>query len=129
MRFLLLNQNFYPDVVSTGQHLTELAIALIERGHEVTVVASRRAYDDPERRFPNRETWRGVRIIRVPSTGFGKASAWRRAADFGSFIAACCLRLIFMRRHDVVVALTTPPLISFLGPGWRRSGGRGFIIG
>jgi hypothetical protein len=34
---LLLNQTFYPDVVSTAQHLTDLALSLVERGHEVTV--------------------------------------------------------------------------------------------
>ena len=40
MKFLLLNQTFYPDVVSTAQHLADLAVGLVERGHEVTVVAT-----------------------------------------------------------------------------------------
>jgi glycosyltransferase involved in cell wall biosynthesis len=40
------------------------------------------------------------------------------AADFASFLLFCCARLLFLPRHDVVVALTTPPLISFLG-AWR----------
>ena len=30
MKILLLNQTFYPDVVSTAQHLTDLAVALAE---------------------------------------------------------------------------------------------------
>lgn len=118
MRILLLNQAFYPDVVSTAQHLSDLATALAERGHEVTVVAGRRAYDEPEKLFPSGETWRGVRIRRIYSTRFGKSAKWRRAADFASFIFFCCARLLFLRRHDVVVALTTPPLISFIG-AWR----------
>lgn len=118
MKILLLNQAFYPDVVSTAQHLGELAAALAEKGHEVTVVTGRRAYDDPEKLFPARETWRGVRIFRVFSTRFGKQAKWRRAADFASFIVNCCARLAFLPRHDVVVALTTPPLISFIG-AWR----------
>ncbi len=42
LRILLLNQCFYPDVVSTAQHLTDLATALTVRGHEVTVIASDR---------------------------------------------------------------------------------------
>jgi len=118
LKFLLLNQAFHPDVVSTAQHLSDLASALAEKGHEVTVVAGRRAYDHPETEFPAKETWRGVRIFRVYSTRFGKQTKWRRAADFASFIFFCCARLAFMRRHDVVVALTTPPLISFIG-AWR----------
>ncbi len=115
MRFLLLNQTFHPDVMATGQYLTEVALRLAERGHEVTVVTSRRAYDDPEMQFPREETWRGIRIIRVGSTGFGKGTRWKRVADFGSFLALCALRLAFLRRQDAVVALTSPPFIGFLG--------------
>ena len=118
MKILLLNQTFYPDVDSTAQHLSELAVALAEKGHEITVVTGRRAYDEPEKLFPDRETWRGVRIFRVFSTRFGKRAKWRRAADFASFILFGCARLACLPRQDVVVALTTPPLISFIG-AWR----------
>jgi glycosyltransferase involved in cell wall biosynthesis len=113
--FLLLNQTFYPDVMATGQYLTEVALRLVERGHQVTVVTSRRAYDNPETQFAKMDTWRGIRIYRVGSTGFGKGAKWRRAADFASFLGLCSLRLALLPRHDVVVALTSPPLISFLG--------------
>src|SRR5690348_4959609 len=112
MRFLLLNQTFYPDVVSTAQHLSDLALELVKRGHEVTVLASRRAYDEPGKVFPKAETWRGIRIIRIGATGFGKGARWRRAADFASFLSLCCLRLLTLPRPDAVVALTSPPLIS-----------------
>ena len=118
MKILLLNQTFYPDVVSTAQHLSDLSVALVERGHYVSIVAGRRAYDDPETLFPAREQWRGVNIIRVFSTRFGKKSKLRRALDFASFLFFCCGRLLFLPRQDVVVALTTPPLISFIG-AWR----------
>ena len=115
MTFLLLNQTFWPDHVATGQYLTEVAQELVRRGHGVTVVTSRRAYDHPETLFPERETWRGIHIIRIGSTGFGKGAKWRRAADFASFLVMCAWRLLLLRRHDVVVALTSPPLISVFG--------------
>src|SRR5213075_2325826 len=115
MKILLLNQAFHPDVVSSGQHLTDLALALVERGHAVTVVTGRRAYDNPGVRFARRERWNGIEIIRVASTGFGKAAKWKRAADFASFMACCCCRLAALPRHDAVVALTSPPLVSFIG--------------
>ena len=114
MKILILNQAFYPDVVSTAQHASDLAKALTQVGHEVTVVCSSRGYDDPRVRFPQRETWNAVNIIRVRSTGFGKASRWRRAADFSTFMASCALRVWRLQRFDVVVAMTSPPLISFL---------------
>jgi glycosyltransferase involved in cell wall biosynthesis len=115
LKFLLLNQTFYPDVMATGQYLQELALELVRRGHEVTVVTSRRAYDHPEKRFPKSETWRGIRIHRVGATGFGKTAKWRRASDFATFMFCCAARLAFMPRPDAIIALTSPPLISFLG--------------
>ncbi len=115
MRILLLNQCFYPDVVSTAQHLTDLALRLTERGHRVTVLSSRRGYDDPAQRFSARETWRGVDIIRIPCLGFGKVSRSLRCLDFVAYLLICFVRLMFLPRHDVTVALTSPPLISFLG--------------
>ncbi len=127
MTFLLLNQTFHPDVASTAQHLSDLAVGLAERGHQVTVVTSRRAYDDPKKLFPKSETWRGIRIIRVGSTGFGKGARWKRALDFGSFLLLCSLRLATLPRHDAIVALTSPPLISYLGAWLAKIRGSRFF--
>lgn len=120
MRVLLLNQTFYPDVVATAQVLSDFAVGLVERGHHVTAIASQRAYDNPAQRFPARETWRGVEIQRLPSAGFGKTARWRRAADFGFFSAVTTLRLLTLPRYDAVVALTSPPLVSYLATWFCR---------
>jgi colanic acid biosynthesis glycosyl transferase WcaI len=128
LRILLLNQCFYPDVVSTAQHLTDLATALASRGHDVTVISSDRGYDDPATRFARREEWNGIEIIRIPSLSLGKKSRWRRAFNFGSFLLLCSLRLLTMRRFDVVVALTSPPLISFLAALFVKLKGGSFYF-
>jgi colanic acid biosynthesis glycosyl transferase WcaI len=125
MRITLINQTFYPDVVSSGQHLKDLAVRLAECGHEVTVVASRRAYDSPHKLFPKRETWRGIKIYRVSNTGFGKRSKLSRIIDFGTFILSCCWQLCWLPKPDLVVAMTSPPIISFIGALFARiRGGR-----
>lgn len=125
LKFLLLNQCFYPDVVSTAQHLTDLAMELAARGHEVTVLTGDRGYDDATTRFPRRELWNGITIIRVPSLSLGKNRRWRRALTFGSFLVVCSLRLLILQHFDVVVALTSPPLISFLAALFvKLKGGR-----
>ena len=80
----------------------------------MTVVASRRGYDDPSLRLPRRETWNGIEIIRIDSLALGKKSRWRRAVTFASFWFSCILTLLRLPKFDVVVALTSPPLISFL---------------
>jgi len=128
MKILLLNQCFYPDVVSTAQHAGDLVAALTELGHEVTVVASTRAYDNPDLKFPKEEQWHGCRILRVFTLALGKTSKWRRVANFASFFISCVLRLIFLPRYDVVMALTSPPLISLLGALYVKLKGGRFIF-
>jgi glycosyltransferase involved in cell wall biosynthesis len=128
MRFLLLNQCFHPDVMATAQQLTDLALGLKEKGHDVTVVTGDRGYDNPEQRFPRRENWKGINIIRISSLAMGKQSRWRRAVSFASFMVNCTARLSVLPRFDVVVALTSPPLISFLGSAFTRIKGGKFFF-
>jgi colanic acid biosynthesis glycosyl transferase WcaI len=120
VRILILNQAFFPDVVSTAQHASDLARALVAEGNEVHVVCSQRAYDSPSVRFSRDENWDGVSIHRIPATGLGKATKWRRAIDIGSFYASFVARLCTLGRFDTAVALTSPPLISFVGMVFAR---------
>jgi glycosyltransferase involved in cell wall biosynthesis len=127
MRILLLNQAFYPDVVSTAQHATDLAAGLAIAGHTVTVIASRRAYDSPSRLFPAKESWHNLTLLRVASTALGKSAPWRRAVDFASFLLACIVRLALLPRFDVVIAMTSPPLISVLAALFVRLKGGALV--
>lgn len=115
LKILLLNQCFYPDHVSTAQHLTDLALGLVAADHSVTVVASSRGYDNPEDRFPSCETWKGINIKRIWTPGLGKSSRLRRLIDFSVFWINAARILLVLPRHDVMVCLTSPPLISTLG--------------
>jgi colanic acid biosynthesis glycosyl transferase WcaI len=127
MKVLLLNQCFYPDVMATAQQLSDLAVGLRKEGHSVTVIASNRGYDDPSRRFAARETWNGINIIRISSLALGKQKRWYRVANFASYVANCSLRLLLSPRFDIVVALTSPPLVSLLGAVFvRLKGGKFF---
>lgn len=126
MRVLLLNQAFYPDYAATAVHLADFAKGLAEAGHEVVVVCSQRGYADPKIKYLKYEKWQNVEIHRVFNTCFGKTAKWQRAMDFFSFIVFCCLKLLFLKRFDAVVALTSPPLISFIGASYSKLFGSKF---
>lgn len=113
--------------MATAQQLNDLAVGLAQEGHDVTVIASDRGYDDPSQRFARRETWNGIKIIRISSLSLGKQKRWHRAANFASFLVSCTFRLLVSPRYDVVVALTSPPLISFLGALFVRIRGGKFF--
>lgn len=113
MRLLILNQFFHPDHSATGQLMTDLAESLVGRGFEVTAVAGRGRYNGGGR-LPRREEHLGVKVERAWATGFGKGSVAGRLADYLTFYLGAAWKLFALPRHDVVMALTTPPLIGLL---------------
>ena len=112
MRVTLLNQYYAPDEAATAQVLSDLGKGLVAAGHDVTAICGDRSYADPSRRYPRRETLRGVHILRAGTTAFGRGSKLGRILDYVSFYLGAGARLVFGPRADVVVALTTPPFIA-----------------
>lgn len=113
MRIIILNQFFYPDHSATSQLMTELAESLVERGVEVTALAGRGRYSGGQR-LAAREKHRGVRIERAWSTSFGKRSTLARVSDYVTFYLGAFWKLLRLPRHDLVMPLTTPPLIGLV---------------
>jgi glycosyltransferase involved in cell wall biosynthesis len=111
MRLLLLNQFFHPDLAATSQLATDLAVDLAAAGIEVTALASSGTYLGGEA-LPARGRHAGVEIVRVRATSHGRRTLLHRAADYASFYLSSAARLATLPRQDVVVALTTPPLIA-----------------
>jgi len=120
MRILLLNQYYAPAEAATAQLLADLGACLARAGHAVTAVCSRRSYPDPTLVHPAREVIDGVAVRRLPGTGFGRTTAAGRVADYASFMAAAAVRLLLGPRFDVVVVLTTPPLLATLALAGAR---------
>ncbi|KAF0242045.1 MAG: group 1 glycosyl [Planctomycetota bacterium] len=117
MRFLLLNQFYPPDAAPTGQFLHDVACALALRGHAVRVLCSRRSYDGG-RRFPAHESLDGVDIVRLPAPSYGRGSFIGKLTDYAGFTTALALAVLSDRpRPDLVLALTTPPLLGLAARG------------
>ena len=113
MRIIILNQFFHPDHSATSQLMTELAESLVERGFEVTALAGRGRYNGGQR-LALRGEHRGVRIERAWATSFGKRTTFGRVSDYLSFYLGSFWKLLRLPRHDLVMALTTPPLIGLV---------------
>lgn len=111
MRILAINQFYAPDEAATSQLLTDLCEDLAGAGHDVSVIASRGGYLGGKR-LPAEETIGNVRVLRPFATSFGKGSIPKRLADYGSFFATAIAKAATLTRPDVILALTTPPLIA-----------------
>ena len=94
--------------------MTDLAESLVERGVEVTAVAGRGRYNGGER-LSRREEYRGIKIERGWATSFGKQTIVGRLSDYLSFYVGATWKLLRVERHDILLALTQPPLIGLIG--------------
>ena len=125
---IFINRFAWPDHSATSQLLSDLAAGLAERGLRVVLIASRLRYDDEAARLAPFETWRGVAIERIATTGFGRGNLLGRALDYLSFYLSLSWRLWRqLERGDVVVAKTDPPLIGLVVAAVARLRGAVFV--
>src|SRR4051794_6066476 len=110
MRILIVNQYFPPDASATAYLLGELTEDLA-RHHDVTVVAGQPSYSAESSRYRPE----GVTVVRAPSTRFSRTTLVGRASNYLSFLASSLVRGALLRRPDVVVAMTDPPVIGVVG--------------
>ena len=126
-KIIFVNRFYDPDQSATSQMLTDLARGLSAEGFDVRVVASRQLYEDSGAHLEAKETLCGVQVHRVATTRFGRGGLPGRAMDYLSFYLACTVLLMkLLRRRDILVVKTDPPLMSIMG-GARRGAQRGGI--
>jgi colanic acid biosynthesis glycosyl transferase WcaI len=114
MRILLINQFFWPDLAASSVLLTDFSRFLSESGHDVTVLCGNAPYAGPDcTKQPD------VRIIRTPAVAFGRSIA-ARLTCYASFYTSAVWHAFTMPRPDLVVTMTTPPMISVIGALMRK---------
>jgi len=113
LRVLILNQFFYPDVSATSQLMTDLAEDLAGYGAQVTALSANVSYVGGQT-FPGSQVHGQVRIERVPVIRFSRDNIWKRLGSYLSFYISAFFRLLRLPRQDVILVLTTPPLIALV---------------
>jgi glycosyltransferase involved in cell wall biosynthesis len=109
MRILCLNQFFHPDTAATGQILSDLTRELAAQGHEVTVICGKSAYGESDPAAPP-----PVTIVRSKPLPFSR-SYHGRIGSYASYFITAIVQSLRCRRPDVILTLTTPPLLSLVG--------------
>ncbi len=109
MTVLLMNQFFWPDAAATSQLLTDVARRLVAEGHDVHVICGASGYSTAQgQKAPP------VCIHRVAGRRFSRGTLGR-LLSYSNFYLLATWRALRVPRPDVVVTLTTPPLLSLLG--------------
>jgi putative colanic acid biosynthesis glycosyltransferase WcaI len=137
MHIAFFNRSFYPDTTATGQLLTELCEQLVEsHGCLVTVVAGvpiptgtdANGGDGVSRGLVQRERHHGIDILRVRGTRFSKRRFAGRFSNYVSYFLLACYAGLGMKRPDIVVAQTDPPIIGLAGYLAARRFGVPFVM-
>lgn len=92
--------------------LSDVAFHFSALGRTVRIITSRRGYDGGAQYAPS-ETINGIEVIRLPSLGpSGRGMLARLGRYLGMYLGAAWLVLTRVRRGDIVVCKTDPPLLS-----------------
>lgn len=114
-RLLLLCQHFFPEMISTGQLLTELGVALRRRGWSIDVIAAQPMLGIEARneRVPPFMTHEGINIFRVPSMGSHRGRLMGRALFSVTYPLRALMKVVNWRhRYDGILVLTNPPTLG-----------------
>jgi len=114
-RIIFINRFFFPDQSATSQILSDLLFAIQGQVNaEFHVITSRNTYEN-NMYLKSFEEMNGIKIHRVWTTRFGRSNLLGRAFDYLSFYVSTLLSLLFLlRKGDIAVAKTDPPVISFI---------------
>lgn len=104
-----MNQFFWPDAAATSQLLTDVGRRLAGEGHEVHVICGATGYTDT-----NKDEAPVATIHRVAGRRFSRGTLGR-LLSYGSFYVLAGWSALRVPAPDIVLTLTTPPLLSLLG--------------
>jgi colanic acid biosynthesis glycosyl transferase WcaI len=109
MQILVINQFFWPDTAATGQLLTDVTRGIDPKIHAVTVLCGTSDYGAVDMDSPP-----PVKIMRSSGMAFSRGKI-RRVVSYASFFAGAAVRGVWGPKPELVLTLTTPPLVSLLG--------------
>jgi len=122
-RILVLNQFAWPDAAATAQLLDDVVRSLgVRPGMEVTIVAGAQCYRRQEESAPP-----PARFVRIPGPPVGRSKYGRLLAWMTYYVGVMGYCLVGPK-HDVVISMTTPPLLSMAGWLAQRLRGSRHVI-
>lgn len=123
-KLTIINQQYPPEVASTGQIFKTMAEYLQAQGWAVTVATGTPYYPGMTERPPRRETVQGVQIRRLRNTTFPKKSLLGKLMNLLTYQISLLFYCIFsISKDQVVLVATAPPMAvvsAAIGRFFRR---------
>jgi len=107
-KVLILCQLFYPELISTGQTLTELCEKLVDMNIDVDVLCGPPTITERKVSIQKERIYHGINIKRVWGTRFNKLNLVGRITNQITFSISVFLHLIFDKSRKPILVLTNP---------------------
>jgi glycosyltransferase involved in cell wall biosynthesis len=113
---VILCQYFYPEYVSSATLPTELAIGLLDKGLDVSVVTGfPKEYIDGNRRdIPLEENFKGVDIKRVKYTSQNNKTKLGRLLNFFTLFVSMLSKVNHLRKFNTIIVYSNPPILPII---------------
>lgn len=126
-RLTIVCENYWPEVASTGQLITELAEGL-SADFAVEVLTAQPRYHGTYSRRPRRESRNGVTIRRLLCSRFSKSIPIGRLVNWLTFLASLCLAVTMRWRRRTYLIVTNPPTAPWAAVVTRALRQRTYIL-
>jgi glycosyltransferase involved in cell wall biosynthesis len=127
-RIWVVSELYYPELTSTGYFLTGIAEGLAEV-YDVSVLSGQPSYWARGERAPAREMRNGVDVQRCWATTLDKNKFLFRIINLITISLSIFMSALFrVRRGDILISVTNPPLLPYLGALACRLKGARFVL-
>lgn len=126
-RVSLISQYFYPEMISTGHILTELAVELTKQGIEFSVICAQPTYYSTEK-VNKKITYKGIIIKRTVNTQFDKNSLKGKIFNSFSYFVMVLWLVIKEKDENPIVLVTNPPFLGLVGLICRILKGSSYLL-
>lgn len=111
----VVSQLFYPELVSSGQALTELIEELSSYGIKIKAIASQPTILGNSKPVPKIIHYKNIHIVRTWSTRLPKLSFFGKLINLLTFFISSSYEIIFKDRKVPLLLVTNPPFLGLVG--------------
>ncbi len=125
-RIIVVSQFFGPDQSAVGQFLHDVVDGAAAAGHDVRVICGTADYASPEdtaaadRRgsiepIPEHPKGNGsIRVVKIRTAIFSQSKT-KKLLSYSTFYAGALWRALWIQKPDVILTLTAPPGLAWIG--------------